>query len=66
MIINHIYYINARFKYKKKVYNLDGIVYKHNADQLYNRVRILKKLKVNAPVTLYDITVLKELGKSIA
>lgn len=65
MIVDYIYYVNAKFKYKKKVICLYGIVYKHNAKQTYNRIRILKKYKVIGSVTLYDIEIIKELGKSI-
>lgn len=65
MLIDHIYYINARFKHKGKEYYLQEIVYKHNAEQLYSRSRILKKYKVYTPVILFNIEIIKQLGKSI-
>ena len=57
-----IYLINAKFKYKKKVYKLYEVVWKYNEKKQYDRMRILQSMKVNQPVKLYNIEILKELG----
>lgn len=64
MEVGHIYYINAKFKHKNKVIELNEIVYKHNINNKYNRKRILFKYKIKNSVILYDIIVLAYLGKS--
>ena len=60
-----IYLINAKFKYKKKVYKLYEVVWKYNEKKQYDRMRILQSMKVDQPVTLYEIQVIKQLGKSV-
>mgnify|MGYP003348058446 FL=1 len=60
-----IYLINAKFKYKKKVYKLYEVVWKYNEKKQYDRMRILQSMKVKQPVTLYEIQVIKQLGKSV-
>ena len=62
MVEGTIYLINAKFKYKKKEYKLYDVVWKYNNKKIYDRMRILQKMKVKQPVTLYDIEILKELG----
>ena len=62
MVEGTIYLINAKFKYKKKEYKLYEVVWKYNEKKVYDRMRILKSMKVKQPVTLYDIGILKELG----
>ena len=62
MVEGTIYLINAKFKYKKKVYKLYEVVWKYNEKKHYHRMRILQSMKVKQPVTLYDIQVIKELG----
>ena len=57
-----IYLINAKFKYKKKEYKLYDVVWKYNEKKIYDRMRILQSMKVNQPVKLYNIEILKELG----
>ena len=57
-----IYLINAKFKYKKKEYKLYEVVWKYNEKKQYDRMRILQSMKVNQPVKLYNIEILKELG----
>ena len=62
MVKGTIYLINAKFKYKKKVYKLLDVVWKYQGSNQYTRMRVLEKMKVKQPVTLYDIEVIKELG----
>ena len=62
MVEGTIYLINAKFKYKKKEYKLYEVVWKYNEKKHYDRMRILQRMKVKQPVTLYDIEILKELG----
>ena len=62
MVKGTIYLINAKFKYKKKEYKLYEVVWKYNEKKHYDRMRVLEKMKVKQPVTLYDIQVIKELG----
>ena len=62
MVEGTIYLINAKFKYKKKEYKLYEVVWKYNEKKIYDRMRILKSMKVKQPVTLYDIEIIKELG----
>ncbi len=57
-----IYLINAKFKYKKKEYKLQEVVWKYNEKKIYDRMRVLQSMKVKQPVTLYDIEILKQLG----
>ena len=57
-----IYLINAKFKYKKKEYKLLEVVWKYQGSNQYTRMRVLEKMKVKQPVTLYDIEIIKELG----
>ena len=62
MVEGTIYLINAKFKYKKKEYKIYDVVWKYNEKKIYGRMRILQKMKVKQPVTLYDIEILKTLG----
>ena len=62
MVKGAIYLINAKFRYKKKEYKLYEVVWKYNSKKIYDRMRILQKMKVKQPVTLYEIEILKELG----
>jgi hypothetical protein len=62
MVEGTIYLINAKFKYKKKVYKLLDVVWKYQGNNQYTRMRVLDKIKVKQPVTLYDIEIIKKLG----
>lgn len=60
--IKEIVYCNAKFKYNKKEYKLEKIVFKNKGDMMYYTYHILKPLKILIPVKLYDIEVLQRLG----
>ena len=62
MVEGTIYLINAKFKYKKKQYKLLDVVWKYQGNNQYTRMRVLEKMKVKQPVTLYGIEIVKELG----
>lgn len=58
-----ILFIDAKFKYKNKEYNLEGVVYKHNKDFKYwNFLELKKKRNIAESVYLYDIKILSRLG----
>ena len=58
-----ILFIDAKFKYKNKEYNLEGIVYKHNKDFKYwNFLELKKKRNIDEAVYLYDVKIRSSLG----
>ena len=60
-----IYYINAKFKHKKKTHQLTEIVWKYEGNNTYNRLRVLKQYKAES-VELFDIEIINCLGWSIS
>lgn len=56
-------FIDAKFKYKKKEYNLEGVVYKHNNElEYWNFLELKKKRNITESVRLYDIHIRSRLG----
>jgi len=58
-----ILFIDAKFKYNKKIYHLDGVVYKHNKNfEYWDYLELKKKRGINESVRLYDLKIRARLG----
>lgn len=63
MTDGEILFVDAKFKYKKKEYNLEGVVYKHNKNfEYWNFLELKKKRNITEKVLLYDIKIISRLG----
>jgi len=60
---DEILFINAKCKYKGKVYYLDEIVFKYQGSlQYWNYLELNKKRNILEPVQLYDVEIKARLG----
>lgn len=60
---NEILFIDAKCKYKGKVYHLDEIVFKYQGTMEYwNYLELNKKRGIKEPVQLYDVKIKARLG----
>jgi len=60
---DEIVFVDAKCKYKGKVYHLDEIVFKYQGTMKYwNYLELKKKRNILDPVELYDVTIRARLG----
>jgi hypothetical protein len=60
---DEILFIDAKCKYKGKVYYLDEIVFKYQGSlQYWNYLELNKKRNILEPVQLYDVNIKARLG----
>tara|TARA_R110002051_G_C8451449_1_gene456864 strand:+ start:334 stop:558 length:225 start_codon:yes stop_codon:yes gene_type:complete len=60
--LNEIVWCNLKFKHNNKILYLMGVVYKRKSNGMYFKKRMLDPMKINVPIEVVQVQVLKRLG----